>query len=170
MAVLLYNQRIEAHAGAFEISLSLSVPMELPNPSFDGLNISRSHFLIVRVLIEGITSDIELIFPMCQFSTSVEIGAPSNIAPSIFNPEGLPRQKFYPPIGQTTSVAPICLDGLDYNRADQLDSQNCVRYPTFFSPNFTIPQTLQQYNRALYKHLLRILVLFKINPFVIHFV
>ena len=162
LAVLEYNQRVKAHARAHEIPLSLSIPAGLPNPSFDGRYIRRSHLIIVRVLIDGIfTSDIDLSFPVVAFSTSFEIGVPPDIAPSMFNPEGLPRQKFYLPIGQAKFVAPLCLDALDYNPIDQLDLNNRVRYPTFFSPNFTIPQTLQQYNRALYQLLLQNFIVIK---------
>ena len=162
VAVLVYNQRVEPHAGSHDVPLSFSVPVGLPNPSFDGRYIKRSHFLIVRVMIDAsLTFDIRLNFPVVSCSTSVEIGVPPDIAPSIFNPEGMPRQKFYPAIGQATSVAPVCLDGLDYNPADQIDLNNRVRYPTFYSANFTLPQTLQQYNPALYQHLMQIFSVLK---------
>ena len=162
VAVLVYNQRVEPHAGSNDVPLNLSVPMGLPNPSFDGRYIKRSHLLIVRVMIDAsLTFDIRLNFPMVAFSTSVETGVPPDIAPSIFNPEGMPRQKFYPAIGQATTVAPMCLDGFDYNPADQVDLNSRVRYPTFYSANFTLPETLQQYNPALYQHLMHIFTVIK---------
>lgn len=72
---------------------------------------------------------IQLSFSDVACSTSVETGVPPDIALYIFNPEGIPRQKFYPAIGQATFVAPIRLDGVDYSPADQVDLNNRVRYP-----------------------------------------
>ena len=154
LATLLYNLRLEAHAGSHEVSLTVTVPPGLPSPCFEGRYIKRSHFLGVQVLVDAtFTFDIRLSIPVVACSTADETGVSPDTAPSIFNPRGLQRGKFYPAIGKGNSVAPVCLDGLDYDPADQVDMQNCVRYPTFFSPDFTLPLSLQQYNPALYQHL-----------------
>ena len=143
------KKRIEPHSGTHEETYMFSIP-PVPNPSYKGCIITRSHRLMVQVMIDGAcTKDIRLFFPVVIFSTGVVSNVNPDCAPSIFNPDGKMRQKIC--LGNGKTVAPICVDGFNYNPADQVNLQNPVSYPTFFSSDFMLPQTLQQFNPALHQ-------------------
>ncbi len=52
-----------------------------------------------------------------------------------------------------TIVAPICVDGFDYDARDQCDKHGAVRYPSFYSSDGQLPSEIQKFNFQLYEFL-----------------
>ena len=153
-----FNFRVEPHEGHKLLQLNLQVPDGMPFTSFKSQFIKRHYALHVLVEIsDGMSSDVRLEFPLVGCSAVADTGVPPDMAPSILNPESLSRQKFEPHRGDGFAVAAFCVDGMDYDPRDQIDVNHVVRYPTFFSPDFTLPQTLYQFNQTLFQVLLAVM-------------
>ena len=153
-----FNFRVEPHERNKMIQLDLKVPDWMPLTSFKSQFIERHFALHVKVAIEDeMKFDGPLKFPLVGCSSLTDSGVPPDMAPSILNPEGIPRHRFEPQRGEGLVVAAFCVDGMDYDPRDQIDVNHEVRYPTFYSLDFSLPQTLYQYNQALFHHLLAVI-------------
>ena len=155
VAAVAVQQPIRARSGRTNMQLDLPIPSQRPiAPSFNGKYIRRAYQISVRAVIEeSLTRDVRIHF-VAVGGSSRDSNIPSpDTVPSIFNPTGVVRQKTLLPANDGLLQAPICVDGLDYNPIDQTDTKSCVRYPTFYAPDFTIPQTLWQFNQLLYQFL-----------------
>ena len=149
--------RVEPNEGHKSLQFNLQVPDGMPLTSFKSQFIERHFALHVLFAIsDGMSSDVRLEFPLVGCSAVADTGVPPDMAPSILNPEGLPRHKFEPHRGEGSAVAAFCVDGMDYDPRDQIDVNRAVRYPTFYSPDFTMPQTLYQFNQTLFQVLVAI--------------
>ena len=154
VAAVAVQQPIRARSGRTNMQLDLSIPPRPIAPSFNGKYIQRAYQISVRAIIdETLTRDVRIHFTAVGGSSRDSNYPPPDTSPSIFNPSGALRQKTLLPVNDGLLPAPICVDGLDYNPIDQTDIKNCVCYPTFYTPDFTIPQTLWRFNQPLYQFL-----------------
>ena len=151
LAAVAVQQPIRAHSGLTNMQLDLQIPPRPIAPSFNGRYIKRMYEITVRAEIaEWLTRDVRIHF-VAVGGSSRDSNLPPDTVPSIFNPTGAMRQMTLLPANGALFSAPVCVDGFDYNPFDQTDTKSCVRYPTFYTPDFTIPQTLLQFNEPLYQ-------------------
>lgn len=130
------------------------VPQGPVCPTFKSTFIQRAYVLKVRASVTGlITRDIRAFFDVGGGTTHESSDAPLDSVPSLFNPNGATRRRVLLPLNGGEKAAPICVDGLDYDPMDQSDEEHCVRYPTFYSADFSLPETLWQYNHQLFEFL-----------------
>ena len=151
------KQLIRAHSGVNNVQVNLSVPNahSRVGPSFNSAYINRAYRISVVAQVDQLfTKDMGVTFEAFCGTARESICAPADSVPSLFNPNGAERTKrFLCKDNDAQHPVPICVDGFDYDFADQSDSENCVRYPTFYSADFSIPQTLMQFNQELYNFL-----------------
>ena len=151
------KQLIRAHSGVNNVQVNLAVPNahNRIGPSFNSAYIKRAYRITVVAQVDQIlTSDMAVTFEAFCGTARESMCAPADSVPSLFNPNGAERRKMFLCKGEAAQhPVPVCVDGLDYNLADQTDPAKCVRYPTFYSPDFNIPQTLLQFNTELYHFL-----------------
>ena len=153
VAAVAVQQPIRAHSGRTNMQLDLQIPPRPIAPSFNGRYIKRTYQITVLAEIsEFFTRDVMIHFVEVGGS-SRDSNLPPDTVPSIFNPTGAVRQMTLLRANGALLLAPVCVDGFGYNPFDQTDIKSCVRYPTFYTPDFTIPQTLLQFNEPLYQFL-----------------
>lgn len=146
---------IRPHSGPHTVQLQLEVPQSPIAPTFTSTYIRRAYRVKVRAGVsELFTRDIQVDFDVVGGTTHESNNPPLDSVPSLFNPNGAVRRKVILPTNDAEKVAPVCVDGLDYNPMDQSDLEHCVRYPTFYSADFSLPDTLMQYNQQLYDFLI----------------
>ena len=145
---------IRAHSGETNVQLDLHIPSGRIAPTFKGKYIQRAYQISVRAKIdESLTRDVRIHFEAVGGGSRNSNYPPPDSVPSIFNPTGAMRQLTLLPVNDAIFAAPVCVDGFNYNPLDQIDTKSCVRYPTFYTPDFTIPRTLLQFNEPLYQFL-----------------
>ena len=152
------KQLTRALSGVNNVQVNLAFPQRRVGSSFSSTYIKRAYRITLVAQVDQIlTSDLAVTFEaFCGTSrqSRESMCAPADSVPSLFNPNGAERTKRFLCKGEAAQhPVPIRVDGLDYNLADQSDPANCVRYPTFYSPDFSIPQTLLQFNTELYHFL-----------------
>ena len=74
---------------------------------------------------------------------------------STFNPQG--NELTVTTLGTDgppgTLLAPICVDGFNYDPANQSHSAQPVAYPTFYSTDFWLPDALKQFYKECFEFL-----------------
>ena len=145
---------IRAHSGRHSVQLQLAVPHGPVAPTFSSTFIKRAYEVKVRASVsELFTRDMTVVFDVVGGTTHESSDAPLDSVPSLLNPNGATRRRVILPLNGAEKAAPVCVDGLDYNPMDQSDVEHCVRYPTFYSADYSIPETLRHYNEQLFEFL-----------------